>query len=96
MTDYTVLLKSNKVTKAIFMQILTKRTTNLRECREELQEKHISASPKEIEDAITRLKDALLIREYPASVKDFTTYTITGNGLDLERHADVIEKLING
>ena len=92
---YTALLKSSKVTKAIFMQVLTKRTTTLRDIREELQEKNISVDPKEVEGAITVLKDNLLIREWPADMKDFTTYTITGDGLDLERHADVIEKLIS-
>jgi hypothetical protein len=77
------------------MQVLTKRTTTLRDIREELQEKNISVDPKEVEGAITVLKDNLLIREWPADMKDFTTYTITGDGLDLERHADVIEKLIS-
>lgn len=40
---------------------------------------------KKVEDAVEQLKNAKLIEERPASIKDFSTYYVTENGLNAER-----------
>lgn len=43
------------------------------------------AVQKKVEDAVQQLKNAKLIEERPASIKDFSTYYVTENGLNAER-----------
>jgi hypothetical protein len=88
----SLLLISDAVAQVIFKEILKNRSADFRELLSALgrdgdeQEKR-----RQVEDAVTKLKELDLIKERTAPIKDFNSYYVTSGGLSAERTLKLID-----
>lgn len=76
--------------RAVFSEIVKNRSVLFRDIRKNLlnnddQISHPSDIDKQIVTAVKVLKDAQLIRETPADIRDFNSYYVTSDGLNAAR-----------
>ncbi len=73
-------LLGSDILKDVFKAVVKDREILFRDLRK--AQTHIA--PDELKASLDQLKAADLIKEYPASIQDFSTYYVTAGGLNAE------------
>jgi hypothetical protein len=86
-----MLLLSDKVVQSVFKAILENRSAIFKELLASLGKKPDDPDDrKQIESAVSQLKDADLIKERTAPIEDFNSYYVTSDGLNAERQLRLV------
>jgi len=91
---FTTMLLSDKVVQIVFKEILKNRSAIFKELLSSLGRSTRSSEEdnrKQVEVAISRLKEADLIKERRTDIEDFNSYSVTSEGLNAERQLRLIE-----
>jgi hypothetical protein len=89
-----IVLLSDKVVRDVFKEILRNRSEvfkDLLTSTEKTFDAPVGAGRREIEFAVSKLKEADLIKERTAPIEDFNSYYVTSHGLNAERQLRVID-----
>ena len=87
----TILLLSDKVVQHVFKAILQNRSAIFKELVASLGKSADDPDDrKQIESAVSRLKQADLIKERAAPIEDFNSYYVTSDGLSAERQLRLV------
>lgn len=91
MIDSIKMLISDDLVQSVFKQIANNRSVQFKDLKSELQSSGTDVKSEAIENAVTVLKDADLIKESTAPIKDFNTYYVTADGLSVGRKLDLAQ-----
>jgi hypothetical protein len=81
-----VLALASGLTKQVFTEIAKNRSASFKDIRDSVaKQNERQPDRKEIESAVKKLIDVSLVKERPAEVDDFRTYSVTADGLGVER-----------
>jgi len=83
--DTVALLISNKLLQSVFMEIAKNRSVQFKDLNKN------GVANEQIEQAVTVLKEADLIKESPAPIRDFNMYYVTADGLNASRKLSLAE-----
>jgi hypothetical protein len=88
----TIRLFSDAVVKTVFEAILKNRSAIFKELVASVGKNADDPTDrKQVEEAVSRLKEADLIRERAASIEDFNSYYVTSGGLGAERELRLVD-----